>query len=127
MYSDTKPHANEELDKAGFGWVGDPECDRPGTLEQIFTERRTDVKFVVGRCDEEASYSYDDTCVCKLDDSYYILNTSGCSCPSPNETWSVIYGPVSSLAECASILEKDSKIYLPDNVRNGLIADLKAL
>lgn len=43
--------------------------------------------------DAEASYSYDDWALIRLDGDWYLLNTSGCSCPSPDETWGIAHGP----------------------------------
>lgn len=40
--------------------------------------------------DAEAYYSYEDFALCRLPDGRWaIAHTSGCSCPSPTETWSV--------------------------------------
>ena len=45
--------------------------------------------------DAEADYSYNNYCLVHLDNKYYLLNTSGCSCPSPTETWGISFGPCS--------------------------------
>jgi hypothetical protein len=112
----------------GFGWIGHPSCDaRDGKLERLFIERRHDVRFVCGATDQNASYSYDETAVCALDGEFYVAHTSGCSCPSPSETWSVDYGPLPTLAAVAEVLRTDKKLYLPDNERNALLAALAAL
>lgn len=41
--------------------------------------------------DPHADYSYDDWALCELDGLYYAFNTSGCSCPSPSETWELMF------------------------------------
>ena len=38
-----------------------------------------------------ASYSYDDFALILLDKKYYVVETSGCSCPSPGETWECLF------------------------------------
>jgi hypothetical protein len=47
----------------------------------------------------------------ELDASYeaqlFMLQTSGCSCPSPQETWSVEAGPCATLQELRDALGKD--------------------
>lgn len=53
--------------------------------------------------DAEANYSYDDWALVELDGQFYWLHTSGCSCPSPTETWGVFYGPV-SLSEARQLM-----------------------
>ena len=40
--------------------------------------------------DPHASYSYCDWALCELDGRFYAFNTSGCSCPSPSETWELV-------------------------------------
>lgn len=37
--------------------------------------------------DPHADYSYNDWALCELDGLFYVFYTSGCSCPSPSETW----------------------------------------
>ena len=43
--------------------------------------------------DAEASYSYHDYALVRLHGEWYLLETAGCSCPSPSETWGVTRGP----------------------------------
>lgn len=76
-------------------WACSNHCERPGEDEQRLIDRRSEVVVLGEVCDAEADYSYDDFALVRLDDDYYLLNTSGCSCPSPSETWSVQIGPVS--------------------------------
>lgn len=72
-----------------FGWVGHPACEQKGEDETLLIERRADVELVGGIEDEDLNYEYDEFALVKLDGVYYLLQTSGCSCPSPSETWSV--------------------------------------
>lgn len=76
-----------------FCWVGHPQCDAQGEQERKIIARRDDVLFHGGVQDNEASYSYDDWALIELDGDFYLLGTSGCSCPSPSETWHVQKGP----------------------------------
>lgn len=39
------------------------------------------------------SYEYSDKALIELDGQFYLLTNSGCSCPSPSETWVVEAGP----------------------------------
>lgn len=52
----------------------------------------TDIDTLVETNDPDADYSYDDYALCKTQnqDDYYIINTSGCSCPSPSDTWGIV-------------------------------------
>ena len=57
--------------------------------EQFFIENRERAATIAESSDPNASYSYDDWALCELDGTFYAFNTSGCSCPSPSETWSL--------------------------------------
>jgi hypothetical protein len=84
-----------------FYWVAHPDGiggGYNGNTKEIDTEsmlvsRRYDLEIIGGIHDEEANYSYDDWVLCELDGRYYLLATSGCSCPSPSETWRLEIGP----------------------------------
>lgn len=84
-----------------FGWVGHEDAlggyykrdSPPSDIMNTLVKRRYDIDIIGGVEDKEASYSYDDWALCKLDNDYYLLSTSGCSCPSPSETWSIEIGP----------------------------------
>lgn len=71
-----------------FYWVGDPLSG-----DYTFSEKRKDMIIIGGITDDEASYSYDDWAIVYLDGAFYLFSTSGCSCPSPSETWRVECGP----------------------------------
>lgn len=65
-------------------------------------DRRSDIDVLGGVIDEDVSYDYDEFALIKLDEEFYLLETSGCSCPSPTETWEIIQGPtsLSQIKEC---------------------------
>lgn len=97
---------NPRDEYGGFSWVAHPDGLRSNyngntkdtDTEAMLVSRRYDLEIIGGVSDEEASYSYDDWALCELDGRYYLLSTSGCSCPSPEETWRLEIGPA-TLAE----------------------------
>ena len=83
-----------------LGWIAHPSCESPGEVEEFLIEHREDIEVIAEIADAQACYDYDDwALICvpirgrNRRDSFYLLNTSGCSCPSPRETWSVHTGP----------------------------------
>lgn len=76
-----------------FGWVAHPD----GSDE--FAHVRKDMIIIGGITDDEASYSYYDWALVKLYGRYLLFATSGCSCPSPSETWRVELGPRDTIQE----------------------------
>lgn len=77
-----------------FWWVAHP--DGASTDAQFdLVKRRYELEIIGGVQDKDASYSYDDWALCRLGNKYYLLSTSGCSCPSPAETWRIEIGPTS--------------------------------
>ena len=76
-----------------YGWVAHPNASPVNEVEKFLVENRYKLNILGGVEDEEASYSYDDWALCELEGKYYLLSTSGCSCPSPTETWRVEIGP----------------------------------
>jgi hypothetical protein len=107
-------------DYGDWYWVGHPDA---GDTSEIST-RRYEVEIHGGIQDEEASYSYDDYCLCELDNKFYLLNTSGCSCPSPTETWGIEIGPV-TLEEVRQFILGDH--YSGYSVPKRQLAELIAL
>lgn len=73
----------------GYWWVGHPECEDVGEKERILIDNRDRLDFISGVSDPNADYSYDEYALVKLDGVYFLCQTSGSSCPSPSETWSV--------------------------------------
>lgn len=91
-------------DHGSYYWVAHPSGVSGGyysnkasdqSLEKMLCERRYELDIIGGIEDKEADYSYDDWALAKLDKDYYLFSTSGCSCPSPTETWRVEMGPCS--------------------------------
>ncbi len=85
-------------------WIANPRCESQGELERALIARREDVEVIAEIEDKDASYDYDDWALVLLDGAYYLLNTSGCSCPSPSETWQVMKGPA-TLSEIRQEIE----------------------
>lgn len=80
---------NSKIEDLEWDWIAHPRGDGDKTL----IDRRGDI-FVVGEIGDDSScYSFDDWALVRLDDAFYLLNTSGCSCPSPCENWGVVEGP----------------------------------
>ncbi len=73
-----------------LAWVANPRCECKRENEQLLIDRRADLIYIAGVDDPTACYSYDEAAVVKLDNEYFLLQTSGCSCPSPSETWGVV-------------------------------------
>lgn len=69
---------------------------------KYLVDRRSDIDVLGGVIDEDLSYEYDEFALIKLDGDFYLLETSGCSCPSPTETWGIVQGPasLSQIKEC---------------------------
>jgi hypothetical protein len=59
--------------------------------ELFFCENRERATTIAESTDPHASYDYDDYALAELDGLYYVFNTSGCSCPSPEETWGLVF------------------------------------
>jgi hypothetical protein len=79
-----------------WGWVAHPDRRHEKSLddaEKVIVENRYKLEIIGGVSDNEADYSYNDWALCKLKNKYYLLSTSGCSCPSPKETWYIEIGP----------------------------------
>lgn len=74
-------------------WVASPRCEFPTEHERKLIENRKNIVVYGYVEDAEANYSYDDFALVSLYENYYLLCTSGCSCPSPSETWGIGMGP----------------------------------
>lgn len=80
-------------DKNPFNWVAHPDNETGGDYVDYLSSKREDMLVIGGITDDEADYSYDDWALVLLEGSYYLFATTGCSCPSPKETWRVEIGP----------------------------------
>lgn len=54
--------------------------------EKLLIDNAADVKLLCEKSDGR-SYEYDDSALLEYNGVYYVMNTSGCSCPDPCETW----------------------------------------
>lgn len=97
-----KEHYDQE-----FGWVAHKRGGSDNTIDKILISRRLELDIIGGVTDDEASYNYDDWALCKLDNDYYLLSTSGCSCPSPTETWRTEKGPATLLEIRKHVVDGD--------------------
>lgn len=57
--------------------------------EQQLLDNR-DAAQILCEVHDGASYEYDDWALIQLNDTYYVVNTSGCSCPDPADTWYIV-------------------------------------
>lgn len=80
------------------GWLSVEQLE----ASKYLVHRRSDIDVLGGVMDEDLSYEYDEFALIRLDGEFYLLETSGCSCPSPAETWRIIQGPtsLSQIKEC---------------------------
>jgi hypothetical protein len=76
-----------------YDWPCHPAAEDRGPEETYLIENRDSVYVLGYVTDAEADYSFHDYALVCLKDQYYLLVTSGCSCPSPTERWSVDIGP----------------------------------
>lgn len=83
------------VDLKGWDWVAHPDCTKPSEEENKLIGNRGNILVIGEVADANASWSYDDWAIILFDKKYYLLNTSGCSCPSPTETWGIVFGPSS--------------------------------
>lgn len=77
-----------------FGWVGAPEGGGSSDLAKEIRENRQSLEIIGGVVDSTLSYEYDEFALVRYKRKLYLLQTSGCSCPSPTETWGIVHGPV---------------------------------
>lgn len=91
----TYPMSGSKLDE--YDWIANA---RGNEYEEnrVLINRRNELVIFGEVNDAEANYSYDDYALVRLDADYYLLSTSGCSCPDPSETWGIACGP-STLAQ----------------------------
>jgi hypothetical protein len=100
----------------GPGWVISNKSEEWGARthenlsedERFFVENSEKAETLAESQDPSADYSYDDWALTKLEDLYYVFNTSGCSCPSPSETWGLTFkGSLDELLEYLDLGGKD--------------------
>lgn len=83
-----------DFDEYSYNWIASNQYGVGNDGEEkILCDNRDKILLIGTIDDDEASYSYDDWALIKLKNKYYLLATSGCSCPSPSETWRIEIGP----------------------------------
>lgn len=90
-----KPPRKIDLTSTYGEWIANPKCSSHDPAEQNLIGHRGDILVYAEISDDEASYSYDDFALIRLGKDWYLLNTTGCSCPDPSETWNIQIGPAS--------------------------------
>ncbi len=106
------PYKLEEVKKNSWGgydygdWIASPAAHPKDEVGQMLVKNRKDIWVLGEVSDAEANYSFEDYALIRLDGEHYLLVTSGCSCPSPSEEWSVVMGP-STVLEIRQYLTKD--------------------
>lgn len=94
-----KKHDDEYEDNyQELGWIAHQEGGNGDEASKELIANRYELNIIGSIEDKEASYSYDDWALIELKGKFYMLATSGCSCPSPSETWRIEKGPA-TLAE----------------------------
>lgn len=78
----------------GVGWViaddyGARTLSELSPDERFFVEN-ADRANLIAEAGNDQPYEYDDDAIYELDGVLYWFNTSGCSCPSPTETWHLV-------------------------------------
>lgn len=72
-------------------------------VEKLLIDNKDKVVILCESNDPCADYSYDDYALLELNGYYFVINTSGCSCPSPSETWYVVmHGPKEHIVDLLS-------------------------
>ena len=72
-------------------WACSPDSSQNTEFGQRLIDERDKVWVVAEWTCPDLSYEYDDYAVVRLGRRYAVLNTSGCSCPSPTETWGILF------------------------------------
>jgi hypothetical protein len=122
-----------------FYWVGHPASSRPAgstgdsakdaynALQNEFIANRDKLEILGGVTDPNACYDYDEFAVVRYKRKLYLLETSGCSCPSPSETWGIVHGPTTKTELVKSIKKGDYQGYtLPEWAEAELLAAIES-
>lgn len=78
-----------------LGWIGHPDAiDSASSANDKYLSAHRSECIVWGMVSgDDACYSYDDWALVELEGKFFLINTAGCSCPSPTETWHVACEP----------------------------------
>lgn len=99
-----------KVEDADSYWVGSPakqfydSTPREGFAKEL-VDKRNEVEVLAEWACPDLSYEYDEYAVVRLHGTHAVLNTTGCSCPSPAETWDVLFE--GSLTEVLEYLENE--------------------
>lgn len=93
----------------GYDWIAHPMARPSDDLGKKLVKNRAKIEVLWEINDDYAGYTFDDFALIRLGREYYLLNTSGCSCPSPCENWLVVAGP----------RLKDIKQYIADESKDS--------
>lgn len=80
-------------DHSRAGWVGHPDCQEGSDDCRRLIANRDRIEVISSWEEPNLEYEYHEEAIVRLDLAYYALTTTGCSCPSPTETWCIDYGP----------------------------------
>jgi len=106
----------------GIEWPGHPAGCAKSESEISLRDEPSRWKCLHVSNDPGADYSYDDLALMVRDDGLYVLvETTGCSCPSPTETWGVV--KEGTLSDMVALCEKD-KTEWGDGVFHGPWGDM---
>lgn len=90
-YEKSEKESDKRKKLWGIDWPGHPDADktRPNVVEKSLMEEPEAWQLLKVTDDPDADYSYDSLAllVRGRDGLYALIRTSGCSCPSPTETW----------------------------------------
>jgi hypothetical protein len=73
-------------------WVGSAQGGDGGPDDSLLIQNRDQVEILAEVDDPNRDYEFDCMAVCYLKGhGYFIVQATGCSCPSPSETWTVVH------------------------------------
>lgn len=98
----------------GIDWPGHPSGGVNGPVEESLRHAPESWQCLRVENDPEADYSYDDLALMRRSDGLYALvRTSGCSCPSPTETWGVVAS--GSWSDCVANIDAERRSWGGDS------------
>lgn len=83
-------------DNWGYDWIAHPSGGNANPASQELKDHRNEITVLWEIGDDDAGYSFDDWALIRYRKKLYLLETSGCSCPSPCEEWGIVVGPASA-------------------------------
>lgn len=97
----------------GIDWPGHPDAAVKGATEESLRDWPDQWSLLRVEEDPDACYSYDDLALMRHSGGRYVLvRTTGCSCPSPTETWGVV--AEGSWADCVAHIEAERRSWGSD-------------